>query len=135
MVLHWDYLEGTCGCGRQYAIKVGEDIWNCCCPTENNPLQDGKPTKAEKPNINGFYTDDQLIYAAYARCECGAGLAYPEDADPFKGYWDCSDILTGRAIPKDEPGAVKHSGRYPFIFYEIKSEKQPSANGATTRPK
>lgn len=86
------------------------------------------------------WTDDQLMYAAYARCQCGAGLAYaPSDPGdprlPFKGpsAWDCSDILTGRAVPKGQPGSVTHSDRFPFAFYEIKAEIQPSANGATTR--
>jgi hypothetical protein len=36
-----------------------------------------------------------LIYAATVRCPCGAGLAYEDSADPFKGYWDCSAILRG----------------------------------------
>ncbi len=76
----------------------------------------------------------RLIYAAYARCPCGAGLAY----DPRKGAydsWDCSDILLGKAIQSGQPGAMIHTARLPFIFYEIKSELQPSANGATTRKK
>ncbi len=29
---------------------------------------------------------------------------------------------------------MTHTDRLPFVFYEIKSEGQPSANGATTRP-
>lgn len=86
------------------------------------------------------YTDGQLIYAATARCPCGAGLAYATidkgEGTPFKGpsAWDCSDILTGRAIPSGQPGAVQHTDRLPFAFYEVKSEEQPSAQGATTRP-
>ena len=70
-----------------------------------------------------------LVYAARTRCPCGAGMAYPRGADPFKGYWDCSAILLGTADV-----GVKHEAKLPFIFYEIKSEGQPSANGATTRP-
>ena len=79
------------------------------------------------------YTDDELIYAATSRCPCGAGLAYPKNIGS-RGSWDCSDILTGRAIPKDQPGSKMHGGPWPFVFYEVKSEQQPSANGATTRP-
>lgn len=96
-----------------------------------------------KPRIG--LTEDDLVYAAGARCECGAGLAYiPWDKlqamgldhrDPEHNCWDCSDILLGRAIPAEQPDAKKHSGKYPFAFYEIKSENQPSANGTTTRPK
>ena len=80
-------------------------------------------------------TEQDLLYAAYNRCPCGAGLAYVrEGADPFKGYWDCSDILLGRAKPKTDPAHVQHTAQLPFIFYEVLSEDQPSAQGATTRP-
>ena len=92
------------------------------------------------------FTDDKLIYSAYARCPCGAGLAYPSDPtvrqmkewngdSPFVmwDHWDCSDILTGRSIPKDQEGAKVHCDWYPFAFYSIKSENQPSARGSTTR--
>lgn len=76
----------------------------------------------------------KLVFAASARCPCGAGLAYERGSDPFKGYWDCSAILLGEAVPTGEPGAVQHTAKLPFIFYEIKSAEQPSADGATTRP-
>lgn len=76
----------------------------------------------------------ELIYAATVRCPCGAGLAYETNADPFKGYWDCSAILRGEAVPSGQPGSVEHTARLPFVFYEIKGENQPSAQGATTRP-
>lgn len=76
----------------------------------------------------------KLVFAATARCACGAGLAYERGADPFKGYWDCSAILLGEAIPTGEPGSVQHTAKLPFIFWEIKGEGQPSADGATTRP-
>jgi hypothetical protein len=81
--------------------------------------------------------EKHLVYAATSRCPCGAGLAYNPDGPSgqiHSGYWDCSDILLGRAIPFGEPGAVQHEARLPFVFYEIKSEHQPSARGATTRP-
>lgn len=80
---------------------------------------------------------DRLIFAAHSRCPCGAGLAYDpcfEDANspfagPLSGYWDCSAILLGTADQK-----VQHTAKLPFAFYEVLSEQQPSANGATTRP-
>lgn len=78
-------------------------------------------------------TDARLVYAATARCPCGAGLAYERGAG-LRGSWDCSDILTGRAVPAGQPDSATHTDRLPFTFYEIKSEDQPSANGATTRP-
>jgi hypothetical protein len=80
----------------------------------------------------------KMTFAATSRCPCGAGLAYDSTCvqAPFKGpsYWDCSAILLGTAIPSGEPGAVQHTDQLPFSFYEIKSENQPSARGATTRP-
>jgi hypothetical protein len=79
------------------------------------------------------FGDGDLIYAARARCDCGAGMAYPKDIG-IRGSWECADILTRRAIQKDQQGAKTHSPALPFAFYEIKSENQPSANGATTRP-
>jgi hypothetical protein len=79
-----------------------------------------------------------LVYAATSRCPCGAGLAYDRDGEsgkPIQGYWDCSAILLDEAIPSGQSGALQHTGRLPFAFYEIKSEEQPSAEGTTTRPR
>jgi hypothetical protein len=89
---------------------------------------------------------ERLVYAATSRCKCGAGLAYdpfgasgghPEEGEndsPFKGvfsgWWDCSAILLGTADTQQT-----HTGQLPFSSYEVKSENQPSAGGATTRPK
>lgn len=89
--------------------------------------------KAWKDKKGLYYKDKDLIYAATSRCPCGAGLAYHRGSG-IHGSWDCSDILTGRAIKKDQPGAKEHTGGLPFAFYEVKSEDQPSARGATTRP-
>lgn len=79
------------------------------------------------------FTLDELRFAARNRCDCGAGLAYPKKIGVW-GSWDCSDILLGRAIPKDQEGSKTHVSPLPFQFYEIKSEDQPSANVETTRP-
>lgn len=73
------------------------------------------------------FTDDELRYSAVALCPCGHGIAYPKNC-PMNHYWDCSAILKGIADP-----SVKHTDQLPFMFYEIKSEDQPSANGSTTR--
>lgn len=78
---------------------------------------------------------ERLVYAARERCPCGAGLAYDpaheDEGSPHHGpsFWDCSAILLGAARTD-----VKHTAQLPFAFYEIKSEGQSSANGATTRP-
>lgn len=79
------------------------------------------------------FTLDEIRFAAYVRCDCGAGMAYPKNIGSF-GHWYCSDILLGRAVPKDDANSKSHLHPMPFTFYEIKSEDQPSANGATTRP-
>lgn len=80
-------------------------------------------------SMNDKFTQEELIFAAYARCSCGCGLAYPKNIG-IHGSWYCSGILLGEA----EPGST-HDSPLPFAFYEIKSENQPSANGATTRNK
>jgi hypothetical protein len=51
--------------------------------------------------------------------------------------WDCSDILTGRAIPAGQDGSVQHSDVMPFAFYSVKSEEQSVVRLGgfmTTRP-
>jgi hypothetical protein len=75
-------------------------------------------------------TPAQLLYAASSRCPCGAGLAYPfEFRDGIMpSQWECSALLTGTG------GDGPHTAPLPFAFYEVKSEGQPSARGATTRP-
>lgn len=77
-----------------------------------------------------FFTDEDLVFAATARCPCGAGLAYPRDCFPGH-HWDCSAILKGTAVR-----SVTHTGWLPFAFYEIKSENSgPTPNHyGTTRP-
>jgi hypothetical protein len=93
---------------------------------------------------------ERLVFAAYTRCQCGAGVAYdptgevhspqvnPGPPPCIGGSWECSDILLyyGGALSDEEKArsiAATHDSAFPFAFYEIKSEDQPSANGATTR--
>ena len=74
-----------------------------------------------------YFTDDELTYAAVARCgKCKAGMAHPKGCDPWH-QWTCSDVLKG-------VGEDNGHEALPFSFYEVKSENQPSAQGATTRP-
>ena len=49
--------------------------------------------------------------------------------------WWCSKVLKGQTGGLDDglPATEKHEV-FPFAFYKVKSENQPSANGATTRP-
>lgn len=74
-------------------------------------------------------TADDLNWAATARCRCGAGYAYPEWLHDTHGHWFCSASLLGTA-----PVGSEHDCAKPFAFWSIKSAKQPSANGQTTRP-
>lgn len=73
------------------------------------------------------WQDSELLYAAHVLCSCGHGLAYPVGIG-MRGEWTCSAVLKGLASPDSA-----HDGPFPFAFYEIKSEGQPSAHGATTR--
>lgn len=84
-------------------------------PFQDKPVPPAKPLKAKR-----------LTFSRSARCKCGAGLAY---GGKRPTAWDCSDILTGVAIPSGQPGAVEHSDTYPFVFWEIKSER----DGMSTR--
>lgn len=77
---------------------------------------------------------DELLFAATSKCQCGAGLAYPKGIGPH-GSWYCSDILLGRALPASDKNSKTHDAGFPFSFYSINSEDQPSAEGHTTRPK
>jgi hypothetical protein len=89
-------------------------------------------SRVQHGDKSAAFTDDELVYAARDRCECGAGLAYPIKTG-MHGSWECSDILTLRALQKAEEGSVMHTAPLPFAFYSIKSEKNPSVGGATTR--
>ncbi|MPM08715.1 hypothetical protein SDC9_55029 [bioreactor metagenome] len=79
------------------------------------------------------FTPEELVFAATTRCHCGAGLAYVKNCSP-RSSWHCSEILLGTAIHAGLDSAKEHDGELPFIMYNIKSERQPSANGMTTRP-
>lgn len=85
--------------------------------------------------LKAKFSLDELVFAAGARCACGAGYAYPKGIGAMHGAWTCSDILLGRAKPSSDPEAKTHDSDLPFAFYEVKSENQPSAQGQTTRPK
>lgn len=106
-----------------------------------------KASEARQLELLSQPLNDRMIYAAYDRCECGAGMAYDPAAkgDPTSplvmeasgpSKWECSDILRFSTYTADQKLAVKaatHTSPLPFAFYEVKSENQPSANGATTR--
>ena len=76
----------------------------------------------------GEFNVKKLVFAASFRCVRGTGMAYPEGIG-MHGAWYCSAILLGQAKPNSE-----HTPAHPFMFYEVKSECQPSAHGVTTRP-
>lgn len=71
-------------------------------------------------------SESDLVFSAVARCPCGSGLAYVGDGRD--NYWDCAKIWLGTADQN-----VQHTAKLPFVFYEIKTERQ--SDGMTTRPK
>ena len=78
---------------------------------------------------------DGLIYSATARCKCGAGLYYDEGKSGINGEWTCSVCVLAERAGASMEGWDKNAHQsFPFREWEIKSEDQPSANGATTRP-
>jgi hypothetical protein len=80
-----------------------------------------------------LFTDTTLLYAATARCNCGAGLAYPLDSRSAvqMGAWVCSRVLRGE-VPLDEES--RHD-RLPFALYKVREETSiNNESGATTRP-
>ncbi len=82
-----------------------------------------------------IYTDEELRYSATCRCECGARMAYAKHEDLVDvSCWECSDILTGRALIKDPKCKNTHSC-YLENKTKTRSEDQSSAHGLTTRPK
>lgn len=103
------------------AGKVAEQQWM--------RLQNAKSHAIAHRLGKADFTPKELVYAAWQRCsKCDCGFAYPKEIGP-RGAWYCSTLLTDSAAdPKD------HDDAYPFTFFDIKSENQPSANGATTRP-
>lgn len=113
-------------------MTKSEELYNAARQKEAEARETfNKAREARTEELEATPLPDRLSYAAYARCPCGAGMAY-DKLVPQKclhdGHWDCSAIILGTANPD-----VQHTAKLPFMFYEIKGEDQPSANGATTR--
>ncbi len=75
------------------------------------------------------FSDYDLLYAATARCACGAGLAYPFDRDrrPMSA-WMCSAVL------KDEASDGQHDALL-WSLYKVREETSiNNTSGLTTRP-
>jgi len=101
------------------SVIEAEQVLRYVLSTETVALVEPRP---------GTHKLEDLVFAAYTRCPCGLGMAHVKGCGGFS-YWDCSGILMGTA---DE--TMKHTDKLPFVFYDVKSELQPSAQGATTRP-
>lgn len=71
-----------------------------------------------------FAENEHFIFSAHSRCACGGPLFYREGGG-IDGSWSCWLAKNG-ADGKHET--------FDFRFFEIKSECQPSAQGASTRP-
>lgn len=91
-------------------------------------------------------TDKELLYAATARCRCGAGLAYPMEHDLARaiGAWVCSAVLRGDVpgVATDQttaaftgaPSDGDHDS-FPWAYFKIREETSINNRGAhTTRP-
>lgn len=124
--LHHKYRELCSGSMNDRRWYHELALWLIYAGRRNN-YRAGERQLKRQPNFP--YIDRWLCYAATARCQCGAGLAYHYGTG-VRGEWACSDILTGRISHAD---IQKHQA-FPFVFYEINSENQPSAYGRTTRP-
>lgn len=77
------------------------------------------------------YSDYELIYAATARCRCGAGMAYPMDQDDSVKLcaWLCSDVLKGT-----NRDVLIHDD-LPWAFYKVREETSiNNCSRTTTRP-
>lgn len=122
--------------------------------TEADALEAQAKAKREEANESRKARDlarslsERLVYAATSRCPCGYGFAYdPTGAvtadtteTPFHrpDRWECAGTLLYVAgeLEPDLRNWVKnatHEPAFPFAFYDLKSESQPSANGQTTR--
>ena len=55
---------------------------------------------AEAPDRN--VTADDLVWAATARCKCGAGYVYPNFSHDAHGHWFCSASILGTATVGSE---------------------------------
>lgn len=89
-------------------------------------------------------TDIELMYAATARCRCGAGLAHPLDHDLALAIraWVCSAVLKGEGIAtpqgfaalRGEPPPGDHDA-LDFAFFKVREETSiNNTGGYTTRP-
>jgi hypothetical protein len=94
-------------------------------------LREAKEIKERVESGTPPFTDDELRYAATARCKCDAGFAYPEKSGPH-GMWVCSALL--KSGERSAEAQAHHDAAMPFMFWSVKDEGQPSAGGRTTRP-
>lgn len=115
-----EQLRAVVEAGKQAEQELSRR-WTC----EADAIE-ARITRLMNGDASAAFKPADLRFTAYDRCSCGAGYAYPIGCGT-KGAWYCSAILRGAAPSK------AHRDPFPFAFYEIKSENQPSANGATTR--
>ncbi len=73
-----------------------------------------------------------LVFAATARCHCGAGLAYEKEGpsgDPIAGWWSCWLVLRAR-----EPRGTQHVREIAFADSTITPELVTPRGEITTHP-
>lgn len=90
------------------------------------------------------FTDKDLLYAATARCRCGAGLAYPFNHDLAMQLraWVCSAVLKGDGVATEQTIAALHGDSPPgdhdaldWATWKVREETSINNHGGhTTRP-
>lgn len=97
---------------------------------------------ADRPKL----TDRELLYAATARCRCGAGLAYPLDHKLAMAIraWVCSAVLKGDVdgmatdqtmAAFDKTAAAGDHDSFDWAMWKIREETSINNRGGhTTRP-
>lgn len=75
---------------------------------------------------------DNLIYSAWERCKCGAGLVRARSGqNRADGAWVCSFVALHPNLTIDHQA---HIERKSSRLNPIVGEDEPAARGATTRP-
>lgn len=83
--------------------------------------------------MSAIFTDLELLYAATARCKCGAGVAYPLDhtASMELRAWLCASVLRGE-VPEEH---YSEHESFPWAMWKVREETSINNHGAhTTRP-
>lgn len=148
----------SCGAGLAYPKGRHADAWDCSDVLLGRAIPQGQPgavrhterlpfafwkVKSESDASACGYTtrppkrehplsEDDLVYAAYERCLCGAGLAYVRGTGKrASATWECSKMLLSPGMTFDSNA---HTRPRPMQFHPIIAESERAAHGHSTRP-